>query len=482
MKQSSAPGSVMTAVPPDFDAEDLLTEPERIPPDPPYPRKRPLNAMRGIGFIPVCWLARALRSGLVPTPAAYTVATVIAEAADVDGRWCFLYLETMLERCGGILSLSTVKRSLNDLVDAGLVRKLSPERTREFFSADIASGRRWADRLPMVMELMIPAEAFPAPVVEEINHVRAELGEELLTEESRPYPPVVTRGHSDPDPGSERPTDLYPTHLDPNTPVPSVRGTSTTGRARETPDAHDAAKTRHEPSGRALELLSHVPDAALHRPGSDRAALAQAVDRLIAQGLRQRELRPLLADVHALRRPFPALMRRLADLEQARLFLDGRLGAGVHRTGENTWTGAVPLAAWEAGDLFDHPPEFVLDSQGRASQTCPEHPGVRNVPGGACGVCGDPCRSVPEEILHPPAPTADTSPPPAPDPMADDPVRECEIDPVQLRLMKESLEQAGHVRAAPPPQDITPALSPAARKAIGSVRARLARLRPREPE
>ena len=382
----------------------------------------------------------------------------------------------------GILSLSTVKRSLNDLVDAGLVRKLSPERTREFFSADIASGRRWADRLPMVMELMIPAEAFPAPVVEEINHVRAELGEELLTEESRPYPPVVTRGHSDPDPGSERPTDLYPTHLDPNTPVPSVRGTSTTGRARETPDAHDAAKTRHEPSGRALELLSHVPDAALHRPGSDRAALAQAVDRLIAQGLRQRELRPLLADVHALRRPFPALMRRLADLEQARLFLDGRLGAGVHRTGENTWTGAVPLAAWEAGDLFDHPPEFVLDSQGRASQTCPEHPGVRNVPGGACGVCGDPCRSVPEEILHPPAPTADTSPPPAPDPMADDPVRECEIDPVQLRLMKESLEQAGHVRAAPPPQDITPALSPAARKAIGSVRARLARLRPREPE
>ncbi|WP_170293582.1 MULTISPECIES: hypothetical protein [Nocardiopsis] len=52
--------------------------------------------------------------------------------------------------------------------------------------------------------------------------------------------------------------------------------------------------------------------------------------------------------------------------------------------------------------LFARVPEFDVDQRGTATRTCPDHLGVRNVPGGACRG-GNPCRSVPSELPHPPA-------------------------------------------------------------------------------
>ncbi|WP_245832790.1 hypothetical protein [Nocardiopsis flavescens] len=80
--------------------------------------------MNGIGFLPLLWVNSALEAGLFPTTRAHTVASAIAEAADRDGRWCYLYLDTLTRRCGGTLSRSTAKRALRDLLHHRLVRKL----------------------------------------------------------------------------------------------------------------------------------------------------------------------------------------------------------------------------------------------------------------------------------------------------------------------------------------------------------------------
>ncbi|OKI23018.1 hypothetical protein A6A08_18345 [Nocardiopsis sp. TSRI0078] len=431
------------------------------------------------------------------------MATIIADATDADGRWCFLRLGTIVKRCGGTASLSTVKRAIDALVREGLVRRLSPSQTREFFHDDIAEELRWAKHLPVVLELMIPAGDFPPPELEKINHRRAELGEEPLTEQSRPRLRARKRVHSEPGAGSQRATDLSSGDPSPSELCPSVPGSPTTDRApaREAPDGHGVAAgggARREPSGRALELLAHVPDAALRNPGPDRAALAHAVDRLIGQGLGQEELVALLDGLHAPRRPFAALMRRVGSAEDARAFLDGRLGAGVHRPGRGASSpglGGVPMPrcgevgsegdGGDDGDLFAGPVEFVVDARGTAPRTCPDHPGVRNVPGGICRVCGRACRSVPGEIMHPPAPAVTAPAPraeaPAPGSALDVPVEEVGADPAVLELMRASLEGPRREGPRRPARAAGRAPGVVARAAVEAVRERLIRIRGREP-
>lgn len=452
-------------------------------------RKRPQGVMRHIRFAPCLWVVQALKSGLFPTPQAHTVATIIADAADTDGRWCFLYQDTIIGRCGQTLSLSTLKRSINDLVDVGLVRKLSTWQARSFFHADIDSGRRWADKLPMVLELMIPASAFPEQVLEEINQVRAEMGEEPLTAESRPYPSVATTVPSELAPSSQRTTDPSPNNPSSNNLGPSVRRSSSTDRApaREVPDGPGVSGgggVRREPRGRALEFLARVPDAALRDPGPDRAALTQAMERLLEEGLEASESAALLKGSETLVSPFPALMRRLKSVKDARRFLDGRLGAGVHHPGVDVssprW-GGIPMprcgqdSANSGGkDMFAWPEEFVVDVNGAAPRTCPDHPGVRNVPGGDCRACGGLCRSVPGEILHPPAPTTAEPEPLTKAPVFEVFVEETELDPVLGELMRASLDQSRRKPASP---NRTADLTPAVRAALSAVRERLAQIR-----
>ncbi|WP_150239997.1 helix-turn-helix domain-containing protein [Nocardiopsis quinghaiensis] len=467
------------------------------------PRKRPRKSMSGVRFRPGLWVVDALKAGHMPSASAHTVATVIADAADADGRWCFLYLETIVDRCGGTVSLPTVKRVIDELVRKGLVRKLSPSQKREFFHESVASKSMWKERLPSVLELMIPASAFPSAELRKINRIRASLGEEPLTERSRPRPEVEEGAHRESGASSRRATDVSPKNPSPNKPGPSVRGSSGTARApaREAPDGHDVGggggEVRREPSGRALELLSRVPDAVLRNPGPDRAALAHAVDRLIAQGLTQEELVALLGGLHASRRPFAALMRRLKSPEDARAFLDGHLGAGVHRPAERAsppGLGGIPLPRCgengfdvEGGDMFARPMEFVVDAQGTAPRTCPDHPGVRNVPGGTCRVCGRTCRSVPGEILHPPAPAVAAPAPPAevsaPEHACGVPAEETETDPAVLELIRASLTPPCHEDPRPvrPARTAKRLPTAGARAAVDTVREQLARLRPREP-
>lgn len=126
----------------------------------PIPRKRPQGAMDGIGFIPAIWVCEAFRGNVFPSLAAFAVASIIADAADRDGRWCFLYLDTLVARSCGRLSRSTAKRALKDLVAAGVVRKLPRTALPAFFAEDLAAGWRRADNLPDVLELLIPASAY----------------------------------------------------------------------------------------------------------------------------------------------------------------------------------------------------------------------------------------------------------------------------------------------------------------------------------
>ncbi|MFL1442442.1 hypothetical protein [Nocardiopsis protaetiae] len=154
--------------------------------------------MDGIGFIPAIWVVDALRSGVFPNLRAHTAASIIADTADRDGRWCFLCLDTLVARSCGTLSLSTAKRAIKDLIDAGVVRKLPRSELAVFFAADLAAGRRRADNLPDVLELLIPASAYTRHdprVLEEINEVRTRLGEEPLTPDNRPD--LTTTGRSD---------------------------------------------------------------------------------------------------------------------------------------------------------------------------------------------------------------------------------------------------------------------------------------------
>ncbi|WP_435109881.1 hypothetical protein [Nocardiopsis synnemataformans] len=370
--------------------------------------------MRGIGFIPDIWVNEAREAGLFPTSRSFVAAAIIARAADLDGRWCFLCLDTLVSRSGHLLSLSVAKRAIGDLIAAGLVRKLDPHQTRAFFAEGLKERTRSPDRLPLVLELLIPAEDFPDQVREEINAVRATLGEEPVDEVTRPRIRKAATVRIDLGDGSNRPTHLYPIHSPSDERPDSVRRSPGTGRP-EPPQprthgrpAHAQPPHTHPPQGHPL--LRHVPDAALNDPRADRAALTRALLRLRDAGLTEQELTALIRGAERLRRPFPALMLRLRGLPEARAFLAGTLGRGITPT--TPWRSGIPAPRrpTDDGDPFARPPEFDVDARGAAVRTCPDHPSVRNVPGGTCRACGGPCRSVPGELLHPPARTRPPEP------------------------------------------------------------------------
>ncbi|MDT0330305.1 hypothetical protein [Nocardiopsis lambiniae] len=356
----------------------------------PIPRKRPRGAMDGIGFIPAIWVCDAFRGNVFPSLAAFAVASIIADAADRDGRWCFLYLDTLVERSCGRLSRSTAKRAIRDLVDAGVVRKLPRSELPAFFAADLDIGRRRADNLPDVLELLIPADAFTrhAPaVLEEINEARARLGEEPLTPDNRPDLQAATttgrvepprRSTPTPRDRSDRPTDLSPDDPCPSDPSPDpIRERATTGppapRQRISPDI----------ASWALELLARIPDGALHHPRQDRRLLAARLADLRARGVTVDELTRALTGWEHTQRPFAALRARLASPTTVR-----------------DWNTRALLRTLphprQSQDAFSPPPEFTLDSQGRAADTCPDHPSIRNTPGGTCTLCGQRCRTRPD--------------------------------------------------------------------------------------
>ncbi|WP_017597737.1 helix-turn-helix domain-containing protein [Nocardiopsis lucentensis] len=215
------------------------------------PRRREKGALKGVGFIPVLWVARALREGLLPCCRTVPVALAIADAVDADGRWCFLSHETIVRRCGGTVSRSTVERALNDLAAAGLIRRLTRSQVRDFFAEDVTDGVRQADRLPGVLELLIPASAFAEPTLAEINEVRAGLDEDPLDAATRPYPRVGTTPQSEVPPvrsdvrdTSDRGTDPYPTHPSPSDPSPSVRRCEPGEAAAPPPGARPATPRR----------------------------------------------------------------------------------------------------------------------------------------------------------------------------------------------------------------------------------------------
>jgi hypothetical protein len=346
--------------------------------------------MDGIGFVLPLWIGRARRSGLFPTLRSHLLFSVLAEAADVDGRWCYLYQSTVAARSGGLLSGSTVLRALGDLKAARLVRVLGREETRAFFAADLVSGARHADRLPLVIDLLVPAEAYPAQVLAEINHVRARLGEDLLVEATRPYPAVGTTRQPDTGEASTRRTDLSPKDPSHHRVGTSVRERVTTGGEEATrttahPDISESS-TASAPLPRwPARLAAAVPAHRLTRPDHDRRALADAAGSLLDQGLSEHDVRALFTGTDALDRPFPALMRRLRTIRDARAFLAGHLGR-TPGTDPATGSGTDPLAP----DPFAHRPRFEVDHHGTAARTCPHHPSVRNTPGGACRVCGGP--------------------------------------------------------------------------------------------
>ncbi|WP_306367738.1 hypothetical protein [Nocardiopsis sp. CC223A] len=400
-------------------------------PDVPVHRKRPPASMNVPGFSPVLWTALAFKAKAFPTLRSHTVAMIIADAVDRDGRWCFMSQATLVERAEPLLSLSTAKRALDDLVSAGIVRKLPREQVHGFFAPDLAAGRMRADNLPDVLELLIPASAYTDTALERINEARALLGEEPLTPANRPDLPTAV--HPDlprpvsptPRDSPDRPTDPHSPDPRPHDPSPDpVRGRVTPGsavpRPRTAPDAHrpgsEPPRTGPEivrpvpprppvevpetgtrtpwrrPPAWALDLLRLIPDAALRHPERDRAVLARKLSELRAAGVGESELGTALAGWQDTARPFAALRARLACPETVRAW--------------NTRTllrEQLPSPS-PSPDAFARRLEFTVDGQGRATGTCPAHPSVRNVPGGTCCLCGGPCRGEPGEVVHPPSP------------------------------------------------------------------------------
>ncbi|WP_152486359.1 hypothetical protein [Nocardiopsis lucentensis] len=374
------------------------------------PRKRGKGVMSEVRFVPLFWVAQAINDGLLPNSRACLVALAIAGAVDPDGRWCFLHRDTVIQRCGSHVSTSTVSRALHDLEEAGVIRRLPRHRVRDFFAKDVEARIRAADRLPDVVELMIPASAFPERALEKINEVRARLGEEPLDTNTRPHPTAGTTGHFEPptrhidapDP-SDRPTDLSVTDSFLSDSSPSVR-------AREPQGETVAAKAADHPTA---PQLARIPDAVLRDPRADRIALERAACRVLDEGLTPGELTTVLGDATSARRPFPALMRRLRSPEDARAYLDGRLGQGIDRRqpppppapaipGPRPDTEVSQPPPARDPDPSAHPSAFVLDRFGRAARTCPDHPGIRNAPGGTCRACDRPCRTVPDEVMPTP--------------------------------------------------------------------------------
>ncbi|GAB3689497.1 hypothetical protein [Nocardiopsis oceani] len=406
------------------------------------PRKRPRGAFKGIGFILAIWVQRMHRAGLLPTLRSLSALLAISDAVDADGRWCFFLLENLAGRSGGTLSVSSLKRAIDDLAAAGVVRKLTRSETLGFFAEDINRGRS-VYQLPCVLELLVPAEDYPELVLAEINACRAELGEEPLNAHNRP--PLTrrwTRAHTEPTPSSDRPTDCSPGYSSEDEAPGSVRGSASTGE-----------KNRQKLRSGLFGIIDRIPDAFLSDPETDRERLGRAVENLLRQGLSAGTLRTLFSGIERLGRPFPALMHRLRSPRAARAFLDGSLGRGIHAPGTLVPSWPVPVG----DDAFAQPEQFPLDSQGRANRTCPEHDATRNAPGSTCVICGRRCRSVPGELIHEPTrKTPDVSEPSGhPDPaevqkpvrgVSDPDVPREGLDPELLERMAASLDVAGRRR------------------------------------
>ncbi|MBE2999523.1 hypothetical protein IDM40_12520 [Nocardiopsis sp. HNM0947] len=469
--------------------------------------------MSGIGFVPTMWVCDQLSAGLFPSFKAYLVALVIAKAADADGRWCFLRQQSMIERCSGFLSLSSIKRGLSELLEAGIVRALDPQPARDFFAEDLRLGRRRADNLPAVLELCIPAREYSPHALAQINRVRQDLGEEPLDETTRPpltparleprpsapapsvvprprdpestptpqngtqqsdVPEPATAAHCEPHEGSQRTTDLSSNNLSSTGAGACVRGTSSTGRG-------------------PIDLIARIPNAALTNPHTDRQSLAGAVHDLAAAGLPTEQISALLGGADRLKRAFPGLMSRMSSLARAQRFLAGRLGRGVHGPlwpAPPTW----PAAQWPP-DTFTDEPGFSVDAQGRAARTCPDHPGVRNEPGGSCRVCSRPCRSAPGQdppMSPPPVPAprpgtwaADPDPKDPSSPSEAGPDLEAEPgleaacpDPALAQQIQQSLQQAGKASTQPPTEPAPPPHPPQRRDLLQSLRQQLSQAGP----
>ncbi|WP_460761501.1 hypothetical protein [Nocardiopsis oceani] len=373
----------------------------------------------------------------MPSLRSVSALIAIADAVDVDGRWCFYFLENLAKRSGGTLSVSSLKRAIDDLADAGIVRKLTRSETIAFFAEDLQRGRS-TYQLPCVLELLVPAEDYPDLVLGEINACRAQLGEEPLTTHNRP--PLRRRptpAQVELTPSSDRPTDCSPGDCSGEGADGSVRGTSTTGE-----------QTRQKPRIGLFGIIERIPNKLLSAPIADRERLARAVEKLLRQGLGEAEVRVLLSGLELLWRPFPALMKRLRDIRTARRYLDGTLGRGIH--GANMPT--PPWSDWGEDDPFAQPEQFLVDSHGKACGTCPEHPTVRNVPGDTCAICGRLCRSVPDELMHEPAPEPNASPQGGSVPEIPEhfPPEDVALDPQMLGQIAASLNGTGRTPADEP--------------------------------
>ncbi|SIO90962.1 hypothetical protein [Nocardiopsis sp. JB363] len=439
-------------------------------------RKRPLGAFEGVGHILSLWVLRLYRKGLLPTARSFLLMSALADIVDVDGRWCFYYLENLPQRCNGFLSVSSLKRAADDLIEVGLANKLDRSQTLEFFADDIARGRS-IHRLPCVLELLVPAEVYPESVLAEINECRAALGEEPITPHSRPPFRPKTRAQDELGPSSDRATDSFPGDTSGNEVGGSVRDSASTGE-------EERQKQQNGPYG----IIARIHDRFLSDPQPDRRRLTTAVDHLLSQGLGVEQARALFSGLDRLRRPFPALMLRMRSLEAAHAFLAGTLGKGMDAS-ENSWAG--PSTIWPntgEPEPFALPELFLLDSQGKADETCPEHQSTRNEPGGACAICGRRCRSVPNELMHDPVPGPAAPPedrrsdPGAPEPQPELPaVPEEGLDPRLQGLIAASLNGAGGSVPPPPPSvpDVSPwktlgsGISPTSRAILDGLRAEL---------
>lgn len=402
------------------------------------PRKRPTGAFKGVSFVLAAWVQTIFSKGLLTESRAVLALMAIAAVVDADGRWCYFLLENMAKKFGGVLSVSSLKRAIDDLVKAGIVRKLTRSETIDFFAKDIERGRS-PYQLPCVLELLVPAKEYPEQALTEINTRRAQLGEEPLTAHNRPALKrcVPTPDQGEPTPSSNRPTDCSPGDgFDAEVDGP-VRGTSSTGE-----------QTRQKPRGGLFGIIDRIPSKMLATPVADRERLALAVDRLLRQGLSEADMRALLRGMERVRRPFPALMRRLCDMRSAHRYLNGILGRGVHGSG-------LPTLSWPEPneDAPDAQPEqFRVDGQGKATGTCLVHKDTRNFPGGRCAICGELCLSEPGQVL-PELVRELTAPPqgvlvPEPPELAlpEDP----SLDPELLGRMDDSMNRAGRAPVGEP--------------------------------
>ncbi|HIY42726.1 MAG TPA: helix-turn-helix domain-containing protein [Candidatus Nocardiopsis merdipullorum] len=425
-------------------------------------RKRPRGAFEGIGHILALWVLRLYRKGLLPTPRSFLLLSALADIVDVDGRWCFYHLENLAERCNGFLSVSSIKRAIDDLVELGVVRKLNRPQTLDFFAEDIARGRS-VYRLPCVLELLVPAESYPEPVLAEINECRAALGEEPITSHSRPPLKPKTPAHGELGPSSYRATDSFPGDSSGNGAGGSVRDSMSTGE--------------EERQNGPYEIIAHIHDRFLAEPQADRQRLTLAVHHLLSQGLGAREARALFSGLDRLKRPFPALMSRMRSMKAAQAFLSGVLGRGVNASGPSSPQWPAP----EETEPFSRPERFLLDPQGKAPHTCPEHRSTRNEPGGTCAICGRRCRSAPHEIMHDPAlkPSAPHEEGTAPAEHETQPpaVPEEELDPQLQALITASLAEASKAAPPSPPtltlspwKALSSGISPASRTVVDDLR------------